>query len=783
MNRYVVWLSRLVLCIASLLAWTAQATNNTVTYSGSKLGRIYINATTSDIPLPDSVGFATTSIDQPGSYSLNVGNTALSDGNSITVTAWMDVLNRGYYVSSDPIGSVTFTKSGALSVPEITLSEPSAPSGATTDFNMVVPFAGGAVVLFQPILDGSGVETATSYDISATPSGGGTTTTFNVPSGGQNFALLTGLTVNGTYDLAINGRYESTAWTSTPYSSSVTLSAGPGTGGIISGTVDLSAITIPSSNTSPLLLVVAMAASNGMPYVDAVPITSTSETFSISGLSDDDYYMMVIVDVDGNGAFDGNDVMAQGVVPPVTVFGGVSSSQSITAPAPLLPSTSVNVRGSTQRTIMLGDTGSGFGVVYDGWGTRLWVSSVDPAYLASATVNSGPGFSAAQDLTLVNMGNMTWTSLAAYQATSGTPSSQTFALSYRTDTSTRPLTTWPTSTSTTTSYSYTPTLLDPVSSPNISTSCVSSANVMEFSWSAPSSPPSVGYHYSVSVSESFSDGGAQLWHQEVSSSTFSVVYDGPALTDGDSYVIQFAVVDDNDNRADLMGEMPYTAPCSPWPDISSFLTTPSDQFLVDYANISAGHPFKGTRANTPHTGGHIHFDNSTNAWPSGGTAPSNYPPIYAVADGQITRVDTYFAAGSNYRYGLSLAFASIDNETVTFEYAIEPMIDPGNSSFYEPFLLVEEGDYVQKGDVIAYMYLPPSAPGDSHIHFHINRPSASTFLAPAIFDSTVASNFEAHYGWLGTDGFTPPGPSIPACLGYMLSAAENPYGTGAVDEL
>src|SRR5437588_515094 len=53
------------------------------------------------------------------------------------------------------------------------------------------------------------------------------------------------------------------------------------------------------------------------------------------------------------------------------------------------------------------------------------------------------------------------------------------------------------------------------------------------------------------------------------------------------------------------------------PDISAFLTKPSDRFLVDIKEISRGHPLLGVNSTHPHAGAHVHFDNSDNRWPKG----------------------------------------------------------------------------------------------------------------------------------------------------------------------
>jgi hypothetical protein len=91
---------------------------------------------------------------------------------------------------------------------------------------------------------------------------------------------------------------------------------------------------------------------------------------------------------------------------------------------------------------------------------------------------------------------------------------------------------------------------------------------------------------------------------------------------------------------------PGTNPATRLPDISVFLDHPSDRFPVDIDDLCGGHPFMGTDANHPHAGAHAHFDNSGKRWPKGDDEPTNYPAIYAVADGVIVRIDDRFHLGS-----------------------------------------------------------------------------------------------------------------------------------------
>lgn len=215
------------------------------------------------------------------------------------------------------------------------------------------------------------------------------------------------------------------------------------------------------------------------------------------------------------------------------------------------------------------------------------------------------------------------------------------------------------------------------------------------------------------------------------------------------------------------------------PTLAQVQANRSDRFLVDVQYVDAGHPHKGKRAITPHQGAHVHWDNTANAWPSGGAAPSNYPAIYAATDGYVARIDYKYPVAPNDRYGIDIAFAREGATVYLFSYSIEPMVPEPSADFYKQFILVTPGQRVTKGDVIAYMYLSPGAGIGSHIHFHIKPNNADLFLAPAVFADTVVDAFFARWGIFANDGST----SMPSCMGYLLAAEENPYGNVQVDVL
>jgi len=217
------------------------------------------------------------------------------------------------------------------------------------------------------------------------------------------------------------------------------------------------------------------------------------------------------------------------------------------------------------------------------------------------------------------------------------------------------------------------------------------------------------------------------------------------------------------------------------PDISTFVTSKTDHFLVDLDDVSTGHPFIGANANRPHAGAHVYFDNRASRWPRGGSGPQHYPPIYAVADGIVTRIDYRFRQRTgNDRYGLDLTFArDAAGSGYRLCYSIEPMAPEPSPGFYKTFIQVEKGQRVRKGDVVAYMLTPPGVE-HVHIHFHLMRTDGRDFMAPAVFTPDIVRRFHAKWDRRrGSDAGVP----MPPCMGYRLGARENPFGTGPVDLL
>jgi hypothetical protein len=216
------------------------------------------------------------------------------------------------------------------------------------------------------------------------------------------------------------------------------------------------------------------------------------------------------------------------------------------------------------------------------------------------------------------------------------------------------------------------------------------------------------------------------------------------------------------------------------PDIEFFRHHPSDQFIVPWEVYRTGHPYLGTSAVKPHTGGHIYFNIPENTLDPAN--PETYPPIYAFADGIVTRVDEAFrlrpiyfpslgTTRANVRYGIDITFARSQNRAVSFHYSIEPMIDPGDLEFYRRFLRVVPGQRVRKGDTIARMYLPVTRADSENSHIHFNLICDRQFQSPSIFSPSIVEKFAALWDPQRLREDWP----IPPCMGWRLERAEDPF--------
>lgn len=242
------------------------------------------------------------------------------------------------------------------------------------------------------------------------------------------------------------------------------------------------------------------------------------------------------------------------------------------------------------------------------------------------------------------------------------------------------------------------------------------------------------------------------------------------------------------------------------PDIKEFITNKSDRFLVDFEDIVAAHPYVGLRAPAPHNDLHVFFSNTDPRWEAA-EKPSDYPPIYAVADGVIR-----MSPQSHYNvvdhsdqdppwwhaaYAFKLQIAENEGRQVSFLYQMEPYTIPENEDFFRDFLLVEDGQEVKKGEVLGYMYVPTfkemvgSDGTSAHIAFGILEKvsdSKEQEKVPTIFTENIVQQFaeimaNPTEGWgstsYGNDWSR--GRGLPYLLGWMIAPEEHLFGGQYLD--
>ena len=244
------------------------------------------------------------------------------------------------------------------------------------------------------------------------------------------------------------------------------------------------------------------------------------------------------------------------------------------------------------------------------------------------------------------------------------------------------------------------------------------------------------------------------------------------------------------------------------PDIKEFITNKSDRFFVDFEDIIAGHPYVGKRSPRPHNDAQVYFSNTDPRWREA-TKPSDFPPLYAVADGIIELAQ---GNGSYYNvvdhsdsdppwwhsaYLFKLKFAQNNGNVVSFLYQMEGYVIKDDENFFRDYILVENGQVVKKGDILGYMYVPTleemvgTMQGSSHIAFALMEKrgtSKEQEMAPAIFTEEIVEQFSNLYrnpkeGWESTSygNDWARGRGLPSSMGWYIGPEEHPFGGEYLD--
>ncbi len=285
---------------ATAVGGTVATATGTLTYAGTKTGRVQVAVTCADGTSLDRG----TSLAAVGAFTVR-GIQCGSFPTTARVNAWIDTLGIGRHIlAADPFATKTVTLSSSTSAIDfgtLAIADPAAlASPPPTTIRLVVGMDSAAAVIFSPIRNSNGEELVKGYKIYwsstvAVPGPGSSDGSLAIPPG-PNFAAVTGLTNGTAYNFSVAG-VSNTDVETTPGGfpgGAVTANAptGPFT---ISGTVTFG--NLPAGTNT--LYVVAQAAAGNVRvarYVNPV----SPQAYSIPA-SPDGYQVLALMDVGNNG--------------------------------------------------------------------------------------------------------------------------------------------------------------------------------------------------------------------------------------------------------------------------------------------------------------------------------------------------------------------------------------------------------------------------------------------------------------------------------------------------
>jgi hypothetical protein len=271
--------------------------SGTITYSGTKTGRVYVSLGTSDT----SAGLAGTSValvNGTATFTLR----GVQQRGAFKVRAFMDTLDSGmYHLATDPFVSVSVTVANtALTGVTVALVDSTWNgffSTATPAISRVIATDGSAAVLYDPALT-SGRDECSRYRVywntSATVSGSQNIGSMTFNANAPHLIVVRGLT-NGDHLYFTMDCPDSLLGGFAPTFGPVTV--GPTSGGFtLNGTVDSSALT---TLTNAPLYVFAVSSTSG--FLTKVLGPTAQQNWSIAGLSAGTYSVYTFRDASDDG--------------------------------------------------------------------------------------------------------------------------------------------------------------------------------------------------------------------------------------------------------------------------------------------------------------------------------------------------------------------------------------------------------------------------------------------------------------------------------------------------
>jgi hypothetical protein len=333
--------------------------SGTVSYSGPRRGRVYVNVTNNGNGLA-----AGTSLPSPGPFTIHGAPTG-----PLHIRAWIDTLGVGSRNgAADPTGTtdVTLPPSAILDGISLLLVDPSITTPTTPAINFLVPTAGGLIAVLRQPTDNSNAEVNDHYRVycstTSTPNAGNSVIRTVLP--GSNLVTVAPL-ATGMWTCAASGFV---GGTESALSSTVSVPVGPppASGSTLSGKVLFPGIT----PTGTLYVIAIGDMALGAATSLAAPVSPQS--YVLGGLPNSQYQMIALLDQGDDGYLGPTDPALLKVGSGLATVSGNS-----TAPPLAFPTGDAWVRALTTN-----DNGAG--------SVRLTVTSAQKQPVA-ATLLEGPG--------------------------------------------------------------------------------------------------------------------------------------------------------------------------------------------------------------------------------------------------------------------------------------------------------------------------------------------------------------------------------------------------------
>jgi hypothetical protein len=322
---------------ATALVTVSPKIAGTISYAGSKPGRVYVEAWQQLAGSSSSRSLGSVSLAAPGPYVIN-GAPIAGGASTITVVAWIDAtLTSPEPIATDPEGQAmkSITAATSLSGFDVAITDPVGVVPGTPDAApKVFPGKSAALVSWDPILNSAGAPDAEHYRLFAIPAAAGAIACFSNAGANEldvsawlpTYAVISGLTDGARYCFAYCGSANGADGSLSAITPPITIGA-PTAGVTVSGSVTYKNFT----PQGPLLVIARDDSAGYASFTRITPVGPSPQDFTLAGLPNGTYKLTAIFDQGSGGSAAPTDpTNANDVVPTTfTVAGAAQSGRTL----------------------------------------------------------------------------------------------------------------------------------------------------------------------------------------------------------------------------------------------------------------------------------------------------------------------------------------------------------------------------------------------------------------------------------------------------------------------